>query len=154
MTVTEQRLNSNHGRFRHAARDLPPELREGRPPDSEWTAREILAHVVFWQEEALRRFDAPDRVRHLDREDLSSWNAEARERMRGAGWDSLLHRFEAAHVRLLTHVADADAPTWLGACTYRHYTEHTRQLLALRHKARDSRPDVSVRPAELVSSPR
>jgi len=129
MTLAEQRLNSNHGRLVHAARNLPTHLREARLPDSTWTARDLLAHVLAWQEEALRRF-GERQVRCLSRQEIDDWNLVARERMRHLAWDEILVRIEAAHLELRANLSE-EPPSWFAACTYRHYTEHTRSLLAL-----------------------
>ena len=129
MTLAEQRLNSNHGRLLHAADNLPTHLREARVPDSASTARDVLAHVLAWQEEALRRFDERQ-VRYLTRQEIDEWNAAAHERMRELTWDEILARLQVAHLRLRAHLSE-EPPGWFAACTYRHYTEHTRALLAL-----------------------
>ena len=129
MTLAEQRLNSNHGRLVHAADNLPAQLREACPPDASWTARELLAHVLAWQEEALRRF-GERQVRCLSRQEIDEWNAVAREHMRDLPWDEIVARIRAAHVALKAHLTE-EPPSWFAACTYRHYTEHTRSLLAL-----------------------
>ena len=129
MTLAEQRLNSNHGRLLHAANNLPAHLREARVPDSDWTARDVLAHVLAWQEEALRRFRDPE-AHCLRREEIDEWNAAAHERMRELTWDEILARLQVAHLRLRAHLSE-EPPGWFAACTYRHYTEHTRALLAL-----------------------
>ena len=129
MTLAEQRLNSNHGRLVHAARNLPTHLREARLPDSTWTARDLLAHVLAWQEEALRRF-GERQVRCLSRQEIDDWNLVARERMRHLAWDEILVRIEAAHLELRANLSE-EPPSWFAACTYRHYTELTRSLLAL-----------------------
>ena len=129
MTLAEQRLNSNHGRLVRAARAVPPFARHVPIEGWGWTPRDLLAHILAWQEEALRRFRDP-RARCLGREEMDAWNEAARERMEDLRWDEILTRIEAAHEALKPYLSD-DAPSWLAACTYRHYTEHTRSLLAV-----------------------
>lgn len=129
MTLAEQRLNSNHGRLVRAARDVPPFLRHLPIDGWGWTPRDVLAHVLAWQEEALRRFRDPS-ARPLRREEIDAWNEEARERMEDLRWDQILARIESAHQALKPYLSD-EAPSWLAACTYRHYTEHTRTLRGL-----------------------
>jgi len=129
MTLAEQRLNSNHGRLLHAANNLPVHLREACPPDTGWTARELLAHVLAWQEEALRRF-GERQVRCLSRQEIDEWNAVAREHMRYLPWEEIVDRIQVAHVELKARLSE-EPPSWFAACTYRHYAEHTRSLLAL-----------------------
>jgi hypothetical protein len=131
MTLAEQRLNSNHGRLVRAARALPPYLRHVPIEGWGWTPRDVLAHVLAWQEEALRRFRDPH-ARCLSREEIDAWNAASRERMDDLRWDEIVARIEAAHAALKPHLSE-EPPSWFAACTYRHYTEHTRTLRALAH---------------------
>jgi hypothetical protein len=130
MTLAEQRLNSNHGRLVRAARSLPPYLRHVPIEGWGWTPRELLAHVLAWQEEALRRFRDPD-ARCLDREEIDAWNQTSRELMQDLRWDEILARIEAAHAAIKPYVVAEEPPSWFAACTYRHYTEHTRTLRGL-----------------------
>jgi hypothetical protein len=129
MTLAEQRLNSNHGRLVRAARGVPPFLRHVPIEGWGWTPRDVLAHVLAWQEEALRRFRDPH-PRCLNRQELDAWNQAAHERMEDLRWDEILTGIEAAHTALKPFLAEEE-PNWLAACTYRHYTEHTRTLLGL-----------------------
>ena len=129
MTLAEQRLNSNHGRLVRAARSVPPPAREVPLDGWGWTPRDVLAHVLAWQEEALRRLRDPY-AHCLRREEIDAWNQAARERMEDLRWDEILTRIEAAHQALKPYLTD-EMPSWFAACTYRHYTEHTRTLLGL-----------------------
>lgn len=128
MTRAEQRLNSNHGRLMHAVRAVPVWLRDVPIPAWGWTPRDVLAHVLAWQEEALHRArQAGAAAGGLT--DLDAWNAAAHLRLGSLSWDEVLTGLEANHRRLHPLVSD-DPPRWLGRCTYWHYTEHTRGLLA------------------------
>jgi hypothetical protein len=129
MTLAEQRLNSNHGRLVRAARSVPPPLRHVPIEGWGWTPRDVLAHVLAWQEEALRRLRERD-GRCLAREQVDAWNAAAHGRMWHLRWDELMDRIEAAHHALKPYLHE-EPPSWFAACTYRHYTEHTRTLLAV-----------------------
>jgi hypothetical protein len=129
MTLAEQRLNSNHGRLVRAARAVPTPLRHASIEGWGWSPRDVMAHVLAWQEEALRRFQDP-RPRCLGRQEIDAWNQQAQERMRALRWDDIMARIEAAHQALKPYLGE-DVPSWLAACTYRHYTEHTRTLLGL-----------------------
>lgn len=150
MTVAELRLNSNHGRLMHAAWDLPAELRESRVPGGGWTAREVLAHVLAWQEETARRLacaEAPE----LNRSQLDEWNARALANMHGLSWDEILWRLQAGHDQLKERLGE-EPPRWFGDRTYRHYMEHTRELLALAASATSATPlVVGGRPGLLLS---
>jgi hypothetical protein len=128
MTRAEERLNSNHGRLVQAARAVPERLRNVPIPGWDWTPREMLAHVVAWQEEALRHLAEPD-APWPARSEVDAWNAAALRALRHLAWDAALARLEANHRELRARL-DVDPPRWFGSCTYWHYTEHTRALLA------------------------
>ena len=74
MTRAEERLNSNHGRLVHAARAVPERLRSVPIPGWGWTPRDMLAHVVAWQEEAVRHLDDPE-APWPARSEVDEWNA-------------------------------------------------------------------------------
>jgi hypothetical protein len=140
VTRAEQRLNSNHGRLIHVARAVPVHLRGVPIPGWGWTPRDVLAHVLAWQEEALTHIRQPDgpgpACRGRDR--LDAWNATANRVLRDVPWDEVMARLEANH-RELRACLGVDPPRWFGPCTYWHYTEHTRSLLAhLRSAAQSS----------------
>ena len=127
MTRAEQRLNSNHGRLMRAAGAMPERLRSVPVPGWGWTPRDMLAHVVAWQDDALRHLREPD-APWPARAELDAWNAAAVQRLRDVGWDQVVARLEANHRELRSHLG-VDPPRWFGTCTYWHYTEHTRALL-------------------------
>jgi hypothetical protein len=142
MTRTEQRLNSNHGRLVRAARAVPERLRNVPIPGWGWTPRDVLAHVLAWQEEALRHLVHPD-APWPARSEIDAWNAAALRARRDLGWDDLLAGLEANHGELRARL-DVDPPRWFGPCTYWHYTAHTRALLAfLRSFAQSSTTTVA-----------
>jgi hypothetical protein len=142
VTRAEQRLNSNHGRLVRAAHAVPERLRHVPIPGWDWTPRDMLAHVLAWQQEALRHLRDPAEP-WPDSGEVDAWNAASHRSLRDLGWDEVLARLEANHRELrslLTH----DPPRWFGSCTYWHYTEHTRALLAfLRSFAQSSTTTVA-----------
>ncbi len=134
MTLAEQRLNSNHGRLLRAARSVPAQLRHTTIPGLTWTARDLLAHVLAWQEEALRRFGDPH-SRSLTRTEVEQWDRAAQERYLALDWEVVVDRLEAVHEARRARVRDSEPPPWFAACTYRHYTDHTRTLRGLSERA-------------------
>jgi len=146
MTRAEQRLNSNHGRLVRTARAVPERLRNVPIPGWGWTPRDVLAHVVAWQEEALRHLDDPDAVWPA-RSEVDAWNAAALRALRPLAWDDVLARLEANHGELRTRL-DVDPPRWFGPCTYWHYTQHTRALLAFLRSFQSSTTTVAPMAAQ------
>ncbi len=128
MNRAEQRLNSNHGRLMHVARAVPERLRNVPVPGWDWTPRDMLAHVLAWQVQALRHLSDPQ-APWPARSELDAWNAAAQQALRGLAWDEVVAGLEANHALLRT-LLEVDPPRWFGPCTYWHYTEHTRALLA------------------------
>ncbi len=128
MTRTEERLNSNHGRLMHVARAMPERLRGVPVPGWDWTPRDMLAHVLAWQQEALRHLVDPE-APWPAREEVDAWNAASLRLLRDVGWDEVVARLQANHLELRS-LLPADPPRWFGPCTYWHYTQHTRALLA------------------------
>jgi hypothetical protein len=131
VTRAEQRLNSNHGRLIHAASAVPERLRSVPIPGWEWTPRDMLAHVLAWQQEALRHLRDPEAPWPAAGQG-DAWNAASLRLLRDVGWDEVVARLEANHRELREHLAGMaeGPPRWFGPCTYWHYTEHTRALLA------------------------
>jgi len=127
VTRAEERLNSNHGRLIRAAHAVPERLRHVPAPGWGWTPRDMLAHVLAWQEEAVRHLLDPD-LPWPAAAQRDAWNAASHRTLRDAGWDEVLARLEANHAALRPLLAH-DPPRWFGSCTYWHYTEHTRALL-------------------------
>jgi hypothetical protein len=89
-------------------------------PGHDATPRDVLAHVLGWQEEALRHLQEPDLPWPPDHHAGATCVAP---------WDEIVARLEANHLELRRRLTD-DPPRWIGPCTYWHYTEHTRALLA------------------------
>lgn len=128
MTRAEQRLNSNHGRLMRAAAAIPERLRDVPIPGWGWTPRDALAHVIAWQEEAILHLRQPDAPWGTF-PDLHAWNHAAHRALRSLRWDDVIATLEANHSDL-RELLGGDPPRWFGRCTYRHYTDHTRDLLA------------------------
>jgi hypothetical protein len=139
----QERLNSNHGRLMRAARMVPARLRHVTMPGWDWTPRDLLAHVLAWQEQALLHLREPD-APWPGRGDLDAWNAAEHRRLGALPWDEILFRLEANHRDLGPHL-DIDPPRWFGSCTYWHYTEHTRALLTFLRTSAQS-PTTTVAP--------
>src|SRR6266700_4771942 len=96
MTRAEQRLNSNHGRLMRAAGGVPERLRGVPIPGWGWTPRDVLAHVLAWQEEALCHLMRPE-APWPARGEIDAWNAAANQRLRDLSWEQVVDRLEANH---------------------------------------------------------
>jgi hypothetical protein len=89
----------------------------------------MLAHVLAWQQAALERLRDPAAAPWPARAEVEEWNAVAHQALRALDWEEVLARLEANHAELRARLG-VDPPPWFGPCTYWHYTEHTRALLA------------------------
>jgi hypothetical protein len=126
-TLAEQRLNSAHGRLVHAAWRVPARNRNLPAAPGRWAAVDVLAHVLEFQEEALRRLTAP--VPGPGGRPLSDCAGRRTRGARRQSWEVLIERLEIGHLELCRRLGP-EPPGWLGELTYEHYGRHIRDLEA------------------------
>lgn len=109
-----------------------------------WTVRDVLAHILAWEEVALQRLDlfaagraseihwvrdeeVDDTNARLHEERLGLSLAQVRERLEEIG-----HQLEERLERLPSGVVEGTEPVaaWFPNCTYVHYQEHLEQIRA------------------------
>ena len=127
---------------------VDPGRRDERIGDSGWTAREILAHRLFWEAQEREAFEqyANGREPELLRfpvERIDAANAAAVESLRGREWRSLqraLGRLRVSSESLVSQVPDGDleqqrnpARILLGVAL-EHDREHRREIEASSHR--------------------
>ena len=121
---------------------VDPARRDERVGESGWTAREILAHRLFWEAQEREAFEQyvngrePELLR-FPVERIDAANAAAVESLRGREWRSLqraLGRLRASGELLVSQVPDADleqprnpARILLGVAL-EHDREHRREI--------------------------
>jgi hypothetical protein len=111
----------------------------------DWSVKDILAHVVIWEEETLKALPLmidgkqPPRYGGVDR-----FNAEQSALKRGLTLSQALQQLDQTHRRLLAYLQTVPESYFaeetrlrrrLRLDTYGHYPEHTASIVAWR-KAR------------------
>jgi hypothetical protein len=121
-----------------------------------WSVRDIIAHVTWWEEEALAHLPAilaggrPPRY-SVTYGGIDAFNALMTGRTRGLSLDEVFRHRDDVHRRLLDFVARAPEEQIAGDTrfrrrlrldTYGHYPKHARAIRAWRERRLfDSDPD-------------
>jgi hypothetical protein len=158
LTRTQVRESLAHGRGKLLAAVEGLSIEEMARPGAvgRWSVRDVLAHILAWDEEAATRLELlaagrpQDFARITNEEELEAWNASAHERYAGlalaevvrglgkvqgrilAGLDSL------SDERLGTDEGPVPVRNWLPECTYAHEEEHCADILAWRRSIETS----------------
>ena len=121
-----------------------------------WSVRDVLAHLLAWEEEAVTRLDLlaaerpQDFARIVDEEELEAWNARAHQRYAGLALAEVMRRLRDVQGRILaaldslseerlgTDAGPVPVRNWLPECTYAHEEEHCADILAWRRSIETS----------------
>jgi uncharacterized damage-inducible protein DinB len=121
-----------------------------------WSVRDVLAHILAWEDEAVTRLEllAAERPQDFTRitteEELEAWNAGAHERYAGLALAEVMRRLEEVQGRILvgldslsderlrTDEGPVPVHHWLPECTYAHEEEHCADILAWRRSIETS----------------
>ena len=111
-------------------------LGDRTPRFGTWSISDVLAHLIAWDAESVRRWreivsGAPGDVTY----DIEAFNAEAATSRRGASWEELIAEHRRVHAEMLAQGRDlptrfredSDSVEWILALLD-HYTEHARRL--------------------------
>lgn len=114
----------------------------------EWSVKDILAHVSWWEEEALKHLptilngDRPPRYSVLYG-GIDAFNAQMTELKRGLSLDEVRQHLEVTHLRLVEYISDVPEEQFtsetrfrhrLRLDTYSHYPIHTRAIREWRER--------------------
>jgi uncharacterized damage-inducible protein DinB len=121
-----------------------------------WSVRDVLAHILAWEDEAVTRLDllAADRPQDIawigDDEELETWNDSAHQRYSGLALAEVMRRLTDAQGRILagldslseerltTDAGPVPVRRWLPGETYAHEQEHCADILAWRRSIETS----------------
>jgi uncharacterized damage-inducible protein DinB len=121
-----------------------------------WSVRDVLAHILAWEDEAVTRLELlaanrpQDFARITNEEELNDWNAHAHQRYAGLALAEVMRRLEGTPGRVLAgldslsdeRLATDEGPVpvrnWLPECTYTHEEEHCADILAWRRSIETS----------------
>ena len=140
-----QHLRSDYGNLRERLESLS-EAEAVRPElAGNWSAKQLLSHVVAWEEEAVERLrliaaGRGDEIRPIRRDEVDDWNAAAVERLSGVAWADLLARWLAVRANLVQAVEALSEEQfanparrlriarWLPDFAWAHEAEHAAEL--------------------------
>ena len=121
-----------------------------------WSVRDVLAHLLAWEEEAVTRLDLlaaerpQDFARIVDEEELEAWNARAHQRYAGLALAEVMRRLRDVQGRILaaldslseerlgTDAGPVPVRNWLPECTYAHEQDHCADILDWRRSIETS----------------
>ena len=126
LTLAEQRLNSAHGRLVYAAWRVPSRNRYLPSVPGRWAAIEVLAHIVEFRDEALRRLTVPNSEARRPRSDCAGGCTKG---LRRHSWEELMESLEAGHIEVCLRLR-SEPPAWFGQLTYEHFARHVPALEA------------------------
>ena len=160
MALTREDVRESLARERRkllAALDGLSEEEMARPGAvGRWSVRDVLAHILAWDEEAVTRLEllATDRPQDFTRitsdEELDAWNARAQQRYADLPLAEVMRRLTEAQGRVLagldslsderlsTDEGPVPVHNWLPDCTYAHEEEHCADILAWRRSIETS----------------
>jgi hypothetical protein len=160
MTLTREGVRESLARERGkllAALDGLSEEEMARPGAvGSWSVRDVLAHVLAWEDEAVARLDLlaagrpQDFARITTDEELEAWNSSAHRRYAGLPRAEVMRRLEDVQGRIVAgldslsdeRLATDEGPVpvhnWLPECSYAHEEEHCADILAWRRSIETS----------------
>jgi uncharacterized protein (TIGR03083 family) len=125
------------------------QMTEPHPPDG-WSIKDVIAHIAFWENYALKRFretsrgEKPKMLGQISEEEINRINQEALEAGRARTLNEVEADFQRAHQELLDELAampetqdDAWWAVWpapnvpwllIQYNTYDHYEEHVTAM--------------------------
>ncbi|NWF68828.1 MAG: maleylpyruvate isomerase N-terminal domain-containing protein [Chloroflexi bacterium] len=144
-----ERLRAEHRRLYDTLAKLTPEERAQPHTLSDWSVKDVMAHMVFWNRYPLRELECalkgehPDTVRDARHDDVI--NAEAVARCAEMGFEQVIADFEQSYRELLAAVellpaqafeAGSSVEQLLGSTvgqtldsnTYEHWAEHRVEI--------------------------
>ena len=118
----------------------------------DWSVKDIIAHVTWWEEEALKHLPLiikggrPPRY-SIQYGGIDAFNAQMTEQKRGLSLSDVLRQLEETHHRLIAYVHSAPEEQFtretrfrrrLRLDTYSHYPKHAQVIRAWRDTSRRS----------------
>ena len=119
-----------------------------------WSVRDIIAHVTWWEEEALKHLPLVREGKRPPRYSVTyggidAFNAMMTERRRHLSLGEVLRQHDEVHARLVEYLAAAPPELYvretrfrrrLRLDTYGHYPIHARAIRAWRERGPDAVP--------------
>lgn len=131
-----QRIETSWQDLQNVLQDIPPERASEPGVSGEWSVKDLLGHITFWERNAVtevQRLEPEEVVEALDVDEI---NARERERYRNRSLDELQAEFTESHDALmdaLRTVEDLD-PDEVKGDTWEHYEEHAADIRSWRQR--------------------
>ena len=143
------RLDKSWKDFEESYRGLSPAQLLAAGVTGSWSVRDIIAHVTWWEEEALTHMPVIREGGSSPRYSVTyggidAFNAMMTERRKGLSLSEVLHQHDEVHERLVRYVTDAPEELFatdtrfrrrLRLDTYGHYPVHAKAIRAWRARA-------------------
>ena len=145
--TTIERVSASHAELVVALDQLTPEEMTAPGVNGEWTVKDMLAHITWWEQHLLRRLrSGRDEVydgvteREEGRRRTDAANARTYAENRDRPLEDVLADFRASYAETLAYLeampeeelARPDVAEPVGFDTYDHYAEHIQMLQAWR----------------------
>jgi uncharacterized damage-inducible protein DinB len=133
MSEIIQRVEASWHDLQHALAGIPDERMEEPGVTGEWSVKDVLAHIAYWEDALTRRITGSDANPDAGL-DVDAINA--REQAARAGWSLAQTRAElaASHGRVLAALATVPEidPDEVNDDTWDHYDDHAAAVRAWR----------------------
>lgn len=143
-----EKLERTWNDFQQSFAGLPDDLLSQPGVNGDWTVKDLIAHVAWWEAESLKHLPGVAQgkrpPRYADKYGgLDAFNHLMWEQWRGRSLAEVLQYAQATHQRLVEYIQAAPEELLLTETrfryrlrvdTYSHYPEHTRMVLAWRER--------------------
>lgn len=146
MVVTEvvEKANKALVNLLAAVESLPAESHSVPKAIGDWSIKDLLAHLIAWEEEAARAFEIwkigvnPD-WSHI--KDIDEFNAQAVKDRRKVAFPKIVEQLQLVHGGLIDNlksVSDSEfskrggVPRWLANLLIDHLDEHAEKVIAFK----------------------
>ena len=144
-----EKLERTWNDFQQSFSGLPDDLLSQPGANGDWSVKDLMAHVAWWEEETLKHLPDVAQGKRLPRYadlygGLDAFNRLMWEKWRRASLAEVRQYMLDTHRRLLEYIqaapdellqTDTRFRHRLRLDTYSHYPEHTRMALAWRERA-------------------
>jgi hypothetical protein len=142
------RLNSARNNFIASYAGLTDEQMLEPGVTGDWSVRDVIAHVTWWDEESLKHLpEVLDGRRPAKYSDtyggIDAFNAKSTEEQKELSLADVLRQFDERHHQLVVYIRSVPPDQLIGESrfrrrlrldTYGHYPEHTAQIRAWRER--------------------
>jgi hypothetical protein len=143
MFVTEvvERAKKSFEKLQHTIEDIDPQLMASPSTIGEWSVKDVLNHIIIWEEEAAKAFEIwkvgiePD-WSHIA--DLDEFNGNTVEERRKTSLSKIREQLSLVHYGVLENVKSVPdeeyikrggVPKWLIILLTAHVDGHTERIL-------------------------